>query len=212
MALEPVTTSDILIRFFITFVMSFIFGLERQKSHKPIGFGTFIFVAMGSCALGLISIIVSNDPLALLGAVVTGIGFLGAGALIKTTDKVFGFTTAASIWVFAIIGLLIGIGQFFIATLAYASVWLVVFVDIYFEMKRIGTYQKKVILAVNKFVDNDSLAALLGTKKYTIVELDINRLTKRITMTLLVRGGKDEINRIPKKLSTAEWVDSFKIE
>ena len=72
----------ILLRFFITFILSLMFGLERQKSHKLIGFGTFIFVAMGSCGLAIAAVVMSpENPLAFMGAIVTGIGFLGASIL-----------------------------------------------------------------------------------------------------------------------------------
>ena|SRR5659263_171028 len=95
----------ILLRLTLTFALSLIFGYERQRSHKPIGFGTFIFVSVGSCGLAITATILSENPLPLLGSVVTGIGFLGAGALIKTNEKTFGFTTAASVWLFAIFGI-----------------------------------------------------------------------------------------------------------
>jgi putative Mg2+ transporter-C (MgtC) family protein len=103
---------EILPRFIITFVFSVIFGLERQRAHKPVGFGAFTFVAVGSCALSITAInLYPDNPLSLLGAIVTGIGFLGAGALIKTTDKIFGFTSAAAVWLFAIFGLVVGVGN-----------------------------------------------------------------------------------------------------
>ena len=93
-----------LIRMLLVFGLSLIFGLERQRSHKPVGFGTFIFVALGACTIGIVATKYSlGDSISLLAATITGIGFLGAGALIKNTDKVFGFTTASAIWLFAII-------------------------------------------------------------------------------------------------------------
>src|SRR3989339_687675 len=80
----------IILKFTLIFLMAFLFGIERQLSHKPTGFGTFIFVAVGSCALGSMSMDISaTNALTIVGGVVTGIGFLGAGALIKTTDKIF---------------------------------------------------------------------------------------------------------------------------
>ena len=86
----------IIFRFVLAFVLALLFGFNRQKAHKPTGFVTYIFVAIGSCALSMAAILISENPLPLLAAIVTGIGFLGAGALIKTSDKVFGFTSAAS--------------------------------------------------------------------------------------------------------------------
>ena len=91
-------TLTIVIRLLAVFILSLIFGIERQRSHKPVGFGTFIFVAIGSCALAIAATIIDiDDRIIILGSIVTGIGFLGAGALIRNNDKIFGFTTAASL-------------------------------------------------------------------------------------------------------------------
>src|SRR3989338_4516536 len=111
----------ILLRLGLTFILTMIFGLERQRAHKPVGFGTFTFIALGSCALAITAVdLVPENPVGLMAAVVTGIGFLGAGALIRSGDKIFGFTTSSSMWLFAIIGILLGVGEYLLGTLVYA--------------------------------------------------------------------------------------------
>ncbi|MBI2668170.1 MgtC/SapB family protein [Candidatus Woesearchaeota archaeon] len=203
----------ILLRFFIVFVFSLVFGLERQRSHKPIGFGTFTFVSIGACGLGITSILLNAaNPLPLLGSIITGIGFLGAGALIKTTDKIFGFTTAASIWILAIIGLAIGVGEYVIAIIMYSLVWLVIFIDKYLEKKGIGSYQNKITLVTNKIINANDIKSSLGAKVNKIVNMDINRKENKCSITILVEGDKEHINEIPKKLFKNEWLDSFKVE
>src|SRR2546428_13706698 len=75
----------------------------------PVGFGTFIFVSTGAAALAILAIdLEADNPLTLLGGVITGIGFLGAGALIRANDRVFGFTTAALVWAMAALGVAAG--------------------------------------------------------------------------------------------------------
>ncbi|MCX6706574.1 MAG: MgtC/SapB family protein [Candidatus Woesearchaeota archaeon] len=157
----------ILFRFAITFVLSFLYGLERQRAHKPTGFGTFIFVAVGSCGLAITAMTMNTDnPLSLLSAIVTGIGFLGAGALIKTTDKIFGFTTAASIWVFAIFGLIIGVGDYLVGMIIYALVWVIILSDNYLEKKGIGSYQRKILITTNRIMnEKDVREQLLCDRK-----------------------------------------------
>lgn len=210
--------STILIRIAITFIGSLLFGLERQRSHKPIGFGTFTLVALGSCGLALTSILLSSDPqnpqnpLTVLSGVVTGIGFLGAGALIRTTDHVFGFTTAASIWFFAIFGLIIGVGQYEIGVTLYFLVWAVVFVDKILEKKGIGSYQKKLEIVANKKLTGEDIFDIVGTKRYKIVSMGVDRKSNKFSINLLVEGSRANINRIPGILSKTEWVESFKIE
>ncbi|MFH0870530.1 MAG: MgtC/SapB family protein [archaeon] len=205
----------ILLKFCITLILALIYGLARQKAHKPIGFGTFVFVSTGACALSISAIMIQKDnPLPLLGAIITGIGFLGAGALIKTSDKIFGFTSAASIWVFAIFGLLIGVGEYLPGMLVYVMVWLVMVFDKYLENRGIGSYQRKMVINTNKIVpekDIDSLIAI-GSVKFKKTTIELNKKDNTMTMTYLIEGKKEDINSIPQRLYEKPWFSSFKVD
>src|SRR5438094_3657204 len=114
-------------RLLLVFALAFGIGLERQIRRKPVGFGTFIFVSTGAAALAILAITLEEDnPLPLLGGVITGIGFLGAGALIRSNDRVFGFTTAALVWAMAARGVAAGEGLYLLVSVNYAVVWAVV--------------------------------------------------------------------------------------
>ncbi|MDO9097883.1 MAG: MgtC/SapB family protein [Candidatus Methanoperedens sp.] len=208
--------SVILLRLIITFVLSLIFGIERQRSHKPIGFGAFIFVSVGACGLAITATVIDiENSLPLLGAIVTGIGFLGAGALIKTNDKTFGFTTAASIWVFAIFGIATGVGQYFIGISIYILTWIVILCDKLYEKKGIGHYQKKLIINTNRIIDeieikNQLLSA--GSKRTKFISIDVDKKNDKITITYLIEGTAEEIYKIPKTLFEKDWLESCKIE
>ncbi|MBS3117793.1 MgtC/SapB family protein [Candidatus Woesearchaeota archaeon] len=200
-------------RFAVVFIFALVFGLERQRAHKPIGFGTFVFVSIGACALALISVITNQGgSLPLLAAIVTGIGFLGAGALIKTTDKIFGFTTAASIWLFSIIGLTIGIGEYIVGSILYFLCWMVVFIDRQLENRGIGSYQKKITIRTTKDITSEELHSVLQAKRYKLVSVEINTKSHEYFITLLLEGAKADINDLPKRLFKVSWVASFKIE
>ncbi|MBU0536600.1 MAG: MgtC/SapB family protein [Nanoarchaeota archaeon] len=204
-----------ILRLGITFVLSFIFGLERQRAHKPTGFGTFIFVAIGSCALAITAITMnSENPLPLLSAIVTGIGFLGAGALIKTTDKIFGFTTAASIWVFAILGLIIGVGYYLIGIMLYLLIWFIIFFDNFLESRGIGSYQRKLTILTNKIIKESDLKQLIRsrTSKQKLISVNIDKKNKSLCITYLIEGSKDEINKIPQMLFDKDWFESCRLE
>ncbi len=205
----------IIFRFLITLVASLLFGMERQKSHKPITFGTFIFVATGACALSITAIIWSPDnPLPLLGTIVTGIGFLGAGAMIKTNDKIMGATTAASIWLFAIFGLSIGAGEYTIGSLIYIVVWIVVIIDRYLAEKGIGSYQRRLLLRTNKLVNEKEIRKIILTeaKKNKLISVEVDKSNSKLTIEYLIEGSKQHINKIPKRLYNEEWFDWCKIE
>ena len=205
----------IVFRILLTFVLSSIFGLDRQKSHKPVGFGTYTFVSLGSCALACLAFFNEDlKPLGLLPAIVTGIGFLGAGALIRGTDKVYGFTTAASIWLFAIFGLSIGIGEYFIGILLYVMAWCIIFYDLYLESRGIGTYQRKLSLTTNKLVNEKEIHKhmILHTRKFKVLTAEVNKEKNEITMVYQVEGGKDHLNSMIKNLYSEPWVKIAKIE
>lgn len=207
-----------LIRFLITFILSFIFGTWRQKSHKPVGFGTFVFVSVGSCALAIIALnlksLGAENPLPLLSAIVTGIGFLGAGALIKTTDKIFGFTSASTIWLFAIFGLIIGVGEYLIGLIIYSLIITVVFYDLHLEKKGVGSYQKKIVITTNDIIAETEIKDIfsMNSSRYKLTFFEVDKTNKKISFTYLIEGTKGQINKIPKKLYEKEWFESCKIE
>jgi len=205
--------SAIIFKFLVIFLMSFLFGIERQVSKKPVGFGTFVFVSTGSCALGIAALeIAPANPLPLLSAIVTGIGFLGAGALIKSTDKIYGFTSAASIWVFAIIGLLVGIGDYKTSLITYTIVWTVILTDKYLESMGSGTYNKKITIETKKLVDKSEIVEIFNERKLKLIYLSTNKKKKKTTVTYIVSLPRKEIKEISDKLIEKKWVNSFIIE
>ena len=114
------TDSQIIIRLILSVLLSGLIGLERQIHRRTAGLRTHILVSLGSCLIMLTSLyvfdiyknITAMDPTRIAAGVITGIGFLGAGAIIREREKegVKGLTTAASLWVVAAIGLAVGCG------------------------------------------------------------------------------------------------------
>ncbi len=99
-------------------IAGLIIGYEREIRQKPAGIRTHIIVAVGSCMFSLISAqMYPANPIYMSTYVVTGIGFLGAGMIIKENgkNKINGLTTAASVWTTAAIGVALGYSLFAIA-------------------------------------------------------------------------------------------------
>ena len=119
-----ITASTAAVRLAISFVLGAIIGVERQFRRRDAGMRTFTLICMGSAAAMLISIwipqtypnFLNGDPGRIAAQVLTGIGFLGAGAIIQSHGSVHGLTTAACIWVMAVVGLAAGrhvLGRFY---------------------------------------------------------------------------------------------------
>lgn len=103
-------------------ILGGIIGIEREWRGRPAGFRTNILIALGSCMFTLLSIrgfplqgSTAQDSARVAAQIVSGIGFLGAGALLQTRNKTKGMTTAATIWLVAAIGMAVGTGSYFLA-------------------------------------------------------------------------------------------------
>jgi len=125
---------EIAFRLLIAVGFGGLVGLERSYHGRPAGFRTHTLVCLGSALLMLVTVYegqwfvshgmerVSIDPTRMAQGIMTGIGFLGAGVIMKEGINVRGLTTSASIWVTAAIGILVGIGFYFPAGLATSLV------------------------------------------------------------------------------------------
>ena len=115
-----------LLRLVLAVLLSGIIGMEREALNKSAGFRTHILVGIGACLMMIISLSMpfirmpgdfgatgsNSDPARIAAQVVSGIGFLGAGAIMSSSGKVRGLTTAASLWAVAGIGLCVGAGLY----------------------------------------------------------------------------------------------------
>ncbi|MEI6631097.1 MAG: MgtC/SapB family protein [bacterium] len=109
---------QVILRLVLAVALSGLVGFERQIHRRTAGLRTHILVSLGSCLIMLTSMYVfdiyknmaSTDPGRIAAGVITGIGFLGAGAIMREREGVKGLTTAASLWVVAAIGLAVGCG------------------------------------------------------------------------------------------------------
>ncbi len=107
----------IIIRILVSFILGVIIGIERGISHKTVGFRTVSLVCVGSTAFTMISMYGFHevDTSRVAAQIVTGIGFLGAGAILHRGYVTKGLTTAAALWVSAAVGMACGTGMFVLA-------------------------------------------------------------------------------------------------
>jgi putative Mg2+ transporter-C (MgtC) family protein len=119
-----------------------VLGVEREYRQEPAGLRTNILIAVGSALFTMLSLEMTKgvgDTSRVAGQIVTGIGFLGGGAIMRYRDTVHGMTTAATIWVNAAIGIAAGAGQFGLATFTAALTLVVLVVlppiETYFERR-----------------------------------------------------------------------------
>ena len=145
-----VTTGVAAVRLVGAVVAGALIGLEREAHAKPAGFRTYIIICLGAGLLMILSIYIpqtyGGDPGRIAAQVVTGIGFLGAGAIFRLGVTVQGLTTAASIWTTAAIGLMIGAGMFVIGAIALVLVLIALTVLDLVETRLIGGMEYRSLL------------------------------------------------------------------
>jgi len=126
-----ISVNNMIMRLFLAVVCGAIVGLEREIHDKSAGLRTHILVCIGSCMFGLLGLELTvdypqADILRLAQGLLIGVGFLGAGVIMREGASVKGLTTAAGIWVMGAIGLAIGVGKYYIALVGTFFIFLVI--------------------------------------------------------------------------------------
>ncbi|WP_096224669.1 MgtC/SapB family protein [Geobacillus sp. FJAT-46040] len=172
----------------ISAILGLIIGLERELKRKPVGLKTCLVISISSCLLTIVSIEsayvfplkdhITMDPLRLAAQIVSGVGFLGAGVILRRgNDSITGLTTAAIIWGAAGIGVAVGAGFYwesaFGVALLIISVELIPFLINFFGPKQLR--EKEVLLQIT-VADAKNITKVIDYLK----QQDINIKTMRI--------------------------------
>jgi putative Mg2+ transporter-C (MgtC) family protein len=116
---------EVVLRMVVAAALGGAVGLERQLADEVAGFRTHLLVALGACLFGLVSVLAPGGDTRIAAQVVTGIGFLGAGAILRSGTNVRGLTTASSLWLVAGVGLATAFGHWLVGCVGAALAILV---------------------------------------------------------------------------------------
>ncbi|MDR1212154.1 MAG: MgtC/SapB family protein [Spirochaetaceae bacterium] len=183
--LVVITEADMIIRLCLGFVAGAVIGFERSSRHQIAGLRTHILIALGATLLMILSIwlpqyfnsLKNGDPGRIAAQVVSGIGFLGAGAIVRLGNNVKGLTTAASLWLIAAVGLAIGAGAFVAAfTAEVLSLFTLVALD-FFEKKLFPSERNKLLELGYKDSIPDTQEALEVLKSFgvRVISIDVDQ-------------------------------------
>jgi len=144
------TTTEIITRIAFAIGLGTIIGLERTLAGKGAGMRTYAMITLGSSVFVIISqIIISTlsspliaSPLAVPTAVITGIGFIGAGLIILQANKITGLTTAAGLWVSSGVGISVGFGLYTVAIITTIAA-IIIFTLMWFIEKLLKRFSYK---------------------------------------------------------------------
>lgn len=196
-----VTFVNSVFRLVLSMILGMMVGAERKRKGQIAGIRTFALISMGACLAMLLSIYVpqeylglkNGDPGRIAAQVITGIGFLGGGAMIQMKGSVRGLTTAAGIWLTAIIGMAVGVGMY-ICALAATILCLLVLVafEWYEKLTNVGQESKVINAKINEIIKDmkpyTDLFDEMGVHVSTFyVQYDYERRLTEVNFVILVR-------------------------
>lgn len=221
--------ADILFRIVLSIALGAGIGLERELTNKWAGLRTHMLVCLGSCLFTLLSIygfstVITTypmgDPGRVAAQILTGIGFIGGGTVLRQGSTVYGLTTAATLWVVASIGMACGCGRFNWAIVsAILSVCVLVLIRIFekdFMPKNHKNAKRLKISVICDESNTNNLTKKLNATFPTIYEFskkksDCDESQEKVSVKIL-SSEKDIMQSIHEKLDDIDYIHSVNIQ
>jgi putative Mg2+ transporter-C (MgtC) family protein len=220
---QAITELDIVIRLCLGFAAGGVIGFERSSRRQVAGLRTHILIGVGATCLMMLSIwlpqrLNGGDPGRIAAQVVSSMGFLGAGAIIRLGNDIKGLTTAASLWLVAAIGMTIGAGMYIAALTAevLALVALVLLNQV--ERKIFPDIHKKLLeVHYNHSEEPDTNSVLEFFKKYGVkyqsLNVNLGQDGKKTRASFLISIlDTVDIGKLANALESCGDIDSVQIK
>ena len=207
---------DILVKLLLAAFAGGLIGLEREKHGRPAGLRTNLLVSVGACAMMIVSeafyvkygmldaeSAVRFDPSRVAAQIVTGIGFLGAGVILKEGISVRGLTTAASLWVVAGLGMAFGMGYFSLGVITTVLVLIsLVFLKNLDPLIRKDRYVTLMVTAAKRMELYDELQTIFDERSLKVSDLSshVDLVHDEIYFQMVITQQQ---KRIGRELTTA---------
>jgi len=221
-----ISETQIILRVLVGAALGAVIGIERERSDQPAGLRTHMILVIGATLAMVLSVNLGylyaregtpSDPARLAAQVVSGIGFLGAGAILRSGFTVKGLTTATSLWTMAIIGLMVGAGYYLIGVIATALMLIVLTLLNMLEKRYVRTsvsrfiqievdYHKGVVKSVRKIITKFADDLLSFTIQKHIK-------SKRLRIQAVARVSRDQnLEELIENISEIDGVRNLKVE
>ncbi|MEM0952116.1 MAG: MgtC/SapB family protein [Cyanobacteria bacterium P01_H01_bin.74] len=233
-----VSVNEQIIRLLLAVLLGSVVGLEREFGQQYAGLRTHILVCLGATVFTLISISdmgagpsfiaqgdaayqLARDPGRIAAQVVTGIGFIGGGAVLRNGSSIRGLTTAASLWLMASVGMLIGVGSYQLAVLTTLLSFLVLFFIGMLEHSVFNKHQKKhsrfVIQLTIDASSNDMFQAWVEehfSNQVLDVKMTKNNQEKTLGYHYIMntRGSQKEVNAVINSLNQLQGIHNSTVK
>lgn len=198
-----VTLPNAAFKLLLAMLLGSVIGWERKRKGQVAGLRTFTLISMGACLAMLLSIYVpqeylglkNGDPGRIAAQVVTGVGFLGGGAMIQQKGAIRGLTTAAGIWVVATVGMAVGVGMYGAAIMATLLIMLtLVALETWEHRVKIGQESRVINVKINRVVGDVKAYREVFREHHLhlstfYIEVDYDKSESEISFIVLARRG-----------------------
>ncbi|MBD3180425.1 MAG: methyltransferase [Candidatus Latescibacteria bacterium] len=197
-------------------VIGMIVGLEREFQGKPAGIRTNILMCVGSCLIMIISLKVAEqsegyaDPGRIAAQVITGVGFLCAGTIMRSRFSISGLTTAATIWVLSALGLASGAGYYLLAAVGTVAIVIVLILIRYLESYIIS---RRTTVKIHVEMKKSSMAPsmvndIIHKRDIPREDLKYQSEEEKLITIFEYTASKKELDKVLKQLSSIDGVIS----
>ncbi len=218
--------SEIFLRLIIAGVLGAVIGLDRERQNQPAGLRTHIILVTGAALAMTLSINLSmqfrsiaqnGDPTRLAAQVLSGIGFLGAGAILRYGTSIKGLTTATSLWTMAVVGLAVGAGYILVAvgTAVFLLSALTVLNKIEKSKLAVNVNHQLWILSEYYPEVETKVKSVLSelTQSYSFQRMERNLRKNRMRITVNIRMKRDDnLTPLVERLAKLKGVDGIRVE
>lgn len=212
---------EIILRLAVSVLLGGVIGYERERDSQPAGLRTHMILVLGACLAMVLSINIASqygsDPNRLAAQVISGIGFLGAGAILRYGFNVKGLTTATTLWTMAIVGMAVGYGYYLIGAVTTALMLVILTLINFVENRFIRTN-----IIRNISVEAHGGAGMVRSIRKTIAQVSpqiINFTAQKsvksnnVRVRIIAKVDRGEkMEDLVELLSGIEGVRSIKIE
>jgi len=226
------TPKDVIVRLLCAMLIGIIIGTEREYTHRPAGMRTHMLVAIGACAVMITSQMIfcqyyafgaMPDPARLSAQVIAGVGFLGAGTILREGTTIKGLTTAASVWTVACLGIAVGGGYYAVGFMGAACMFVTLTLFEWIQKKlmrsRDATYSFCIscIDVVQMLEQVSDIATKSDSRVISIhVDPDKNSDSERVSLSFTAdfsgRHANERMQKFFAELNNSPWAHSVHME
>lgn len=196
---------EILIKILLAVILGGALGMERQYHDKPAGYATNCLICVGAMLFTILSEYMGaagGDPGRIAAQVVTGVGFIGAGSILRDGNKISGLTTAAGVWLVAAIGMTIGYGQYLLAMMTASAILIFQLgarrtIKLVEKLKHYDTIN---LICDPNWKTVENIAKTIEAQHITILKQEVSKQENRFHVCLVATFTGTEFQTITKKL------------